>query len=159
MTGQRSWRRGHPDTITGTATIATTSDRPKSLAVEATWEGNYRCRVKMSTSELVIDEPVSAGGGGAGPQPTEVFLASLASCFTLAVHHVARKRGLELPDLAVRAVGQYDGPRFVRLVVEVSSTMAAELLEPLLARAAAVCYVSNTLRAVNEVEVVLKPVR
>jgi len=113
----------------------------------------------MGTSELVIDEPLSAGGGGAGPQPTEVFLASLASCFTLAVHHVARKRGVELPDLAVRAVGEYDGPRFVRLVVEVSSTMVAEQLEPLLARAAAVCYVSNTLRAVSEVEVVLGPPR
>lgn len=127
--------------------------------MEATWEGNYRCRVKMSTSDLIIDEPVSAGGGGAGPPPTEVFLASLASCFTLAVHHVARKRDITLPDLVVRVVGDYDGPRFVRLVVEVTSTMAAEELEPLLARAAAVCYVSNTLRAVSEVEVVLNSPR
>jgi uncharacterized OsmC-like protein len=129
----------------------------KSLSVEATWEGNYRCRVKMGTSELIIDEPESAGGGGAGPQPTEVFLASLASCFTLAVHHVARKRGLVLPDLSVRAVGEYDGPKFAALRVEVTSSLAPEELEPLLARAAAVCYVSNTLKAVAEVEVVMTP--
>jgi putative redox protein len=129
----------------------------KSLSVVATWEGNYRCRVKTGSTELVIDEPESAGGGGAGPQPTEVFLASLASCFTLAVHHVAAKRGLTLPDLSVRAVGDYDGPKFVALRVEVTSSMPAGELEPLLARAAAVCYVSNTLRAVNEVEVVLRP--
>ena len=129
----------------------------KTLAVEATWEGNYRCRVQMTTGDMVIDEPVSAGGGGAGPQPTEVFLASLASCFTLALHHVARKRDLTLPDLRVRALGEYDGPRFVRLRLEVTSTLPAARLEPLLARAAAVCYVSNTLRSVDDVAVVLTP--
>jgi putative redox protein len=127
----------------------------KSLAVEATWEGNYRCRVRTGSHELVIDEPESAGGGGAGPQPTEVFLASLASCFTLAVHHVARKRDITLPDLSVRAVGEYEGPKFVSLRVEVTSTLAADQLAPLLERAAAVCYVSNTIRVVDHVEVVL----
>jgi uncharacterized OsmC-like protein len=126
----------------------------KSLSVVATWEGNYRCRVKTGTTELIIDEPESAGGGGAGPQPTEVFLASR---FTLAVHHVAAKRDIALPDLSVRAVGEYDGPRFVTLRVEVTSSLPAAQLEPLLARAAAVCYVSNTIRAVSEVEVVLTP--
>ena len=127
----------------------------KSLAVEAVWEGNYRCRVQLSTGDMIIDEPPSAGGGGAGPPPTEVFLASLASCFALAVHHVARKRDIVLPDLSVRAVGEYDGPKFVRLAIEVTSTMPAAQLEPLLGRAAAVCYVSNTLRAVDTIEVVL----
>jgi uncharacterized OsmC-like protein len=129
----------------------------KQLAVEATWEGNYRCRVQLTTGELIIDEPVSAGGAGSGPPPTEVFLASLASCFTLAVHHVARKRGLTLPDLSVRAIGEYDGPRYGRLTVEVTSTLPATELEPLVERAAAVCYVSNTLRAVSEVDVVVLP--
>ncbi len=109
----------------------------------------------IGSFEMIIDEPESAGGGGAGPQPTEVFLASLASCFTLAVHHVARKRGITLPDLSVRAVGDYEGPKFSALRVEVSSRLPAEQLAPLLERAAAVCYVSNTLRAVSEVEVVV----
>lgn len=122
--------------------------------MEATWEGAYRCRVQAGDFELVIDEPVSAGGGGEGPQPTEVFLASLASCMTLAIYHVARKRGIELPDLVVRATGDYDGPKFVALRVEVQSSLAADQLEPLLTRAAAVCYVSNTLKAIDHVDVV-----
>jgi putative redox protein len=104
---------------------------------------------------LIVDEPTSAGGGDTGPQPTEVFLASVASCFTLAVYHVAHKRGVELVDLAVRAVGTYDGPKFVDVRVEVTSTHPREELEPLLSRASAVCYVSNTMRAVNDIEVVL----
>jgi organic hydroperoxide reductase OsmC/OhrA len=66
---------------------------------------------------------------------------------------VARKRDIEFPDLAVRATGTYDGPRFVRLVVEVSTTMPRDVLDPLVERAKAVCYVSNTIRAVADVEV------
>lgn len=127
--------------------------RSKTLSVEATWEGGYRCTVAARQFEMVVDEPVAAGGGDAGPQPSEVFLASLASCFTLALHHVARKREISFPDLSVRATGTYDGPRFVKLVVEVSTSMPREVLDPLVERAKAVCYVSNTLRAVSDVEV------
>ena len=52
-------------------------------------------------------------------------------------------------------LGQYDGPKFVKVRVEVSSSHPREELEPLLSRASAVCYVSNTLRAVDDVDVVL----
>lgn len=104
---------------------------------------------------ILVDEPSHAGGDDTGPQPTEIFLASVASCFALAVAHVARKRGIALPDLGVRAVGEYDGPRFVKVRVEVSSSHPRAEFEPLLERASAVCYVSNTLRAVDDIEVVL----
>lgn len=130
-----------------------TGTRPRTLSVDATWQGDYRCTVSVRQFEMPVDEPASAGGSDTGPQPSEIFLASLASCFTLALHHVARKRDIEFPDLAVRATGTYDGPRFVRLVVEVSTSMPRDVLDPLVERAKAVCYVSNTIRAVSDVEV------
>ena len=123
--------------------------------MDATWDGGYRCRVEARHHVLLIDEPTHAGGGDAGPQPTEVFLASVASCFALAVYHVARKRSIELPDLRVRAVGEYKGPSFVKVRVEVASTFPRDELEPLLQRASSVCYVSNTMRAVDDIEVVV----
>jgi organic hydroperoxide reductase OsmC/OhrA len=123
--------------------------------VEATWDGGYRCRVRARDFEIRADEPVKAGGDDTGPQPTELFLASLASCFTLALVHVARKRGIELADLSVRAVGRYDGPKFVDVRVEVSSSHPREELEKLAQRASAVCYVSNTIRALHDTEVVI----
>lgn len=123
--------------------------------MDATWEGGYRCRVQARDHVLLIDEPSHAGGGDAGPQPTEVFLASVASCFALAVYHVAKKRSIELADLSVRAVGEYKGPSFVKVRVEVTSTHPRAELEALLERAAGVCYVSNTMRAVDDIEVVL----
>ena len=129
--------------------------RDKTLTVEATWEGGYRCTVASRQFRIRIDEPESAGGGDSGPQPSEVFLASLAGCFTLALYHVAKKRNIELPDIFVRATGTYEGPGFARLAVEVESGASREVLEPLIEPAKRVCYVSNTLRNVSEVEVFL----
>jgi len=127
----------------------------KTLSVESTWEGGYRCTVSTRQFRIHIDEPESAGGGDTGPQPSEVFLASLAGCFTLAMYHVAAKRGIELPDLSVTASGTYQGPGFARLAVSVKSGADRAVLEALVEPAKRVCYVSNTLRNVSDVEVTL----
>ncbi len=105
---------------------------------------------------LVVDEPTSvAGGGNAGPQPTGLFLASLSSCFALAVAWAARKRDLELPGLQVKATGVYDGPRFSRVRLEVSVDSDPDTVRPLLERAKQFCYVSNTLRTECEIQVLV----
>jgi putative redox protein len=131
--------------------------RDKHLTVESTWEGGYRCTVATRQFRIKIDEPESAGGGDTGPQPSEVFLASLAGCFTLALYHAAKKRDIDLPDITVRATGTYEGPGFVHLAVEVESGADREVMESLIEPAKRVCYVSNTLRNVSEVEVTLAP--
>ena len=56
-------------------------------------------RVEGTGFELTADEPVSVGGAGTGPMPTQLFLSSLGTCFAMAVAFVAHKRGVELPDL------------------------------------------------------------
>jgi putative redox protein len=127
--------------------------RDKTLSVEATWEGGYRCTVATRQFRIRIDEPEKAGGEDTGPQPSEVFLASLAGCFTLALYHVAKKRDIELPDITVTATGLYEGPGFVHLAVAVQSGVDPQILETLIEPAKRVCYVSNTLRNVTDVEV------
>ena len=127
--------------------------RDKTLTVEATWEGGYRCTVATRQFRIKIDEPESAGGGDTGPQPSEVFLASLAGCFTLALYHVAKKRSIELPDITVQATGTYEGPGFVSLAVAVKSGADRDLIASLIEPAKRVCYVSNTIRNVSDVEV------
>ena len=124
---------------------AVSEDGSASLDIVASWEGGYRCRIPVRDFELVSDEPARFGGTDAGPMPTELFLASLAACFTLAVAHVARKRGVELPDLSVRVHGVYEGLRFGRIRVEVHSTYPRPELESFVERAKTYCYVSNTL--------------
>ena len=115
--------------------------------VESTWDGGLRCTVTSGRFQMIVDEPVSAGGTDSGPQPTELLLSSVASCLTLAIAFTARKRGIELGDLRVSVTGVYDGPRFVEIDSTVHSEPEPADFERLLAAAERVCYVSNTLRS------------
>ncbi|MDF2977433.1 MAG: OsmC family protein [Actinomycetospora sp.] len=120
--------------------------------VSAVWEEAMRCTVDAGGFPITVDEPVSAGGTDQGPQPTELFLASIASCFTLALSHSATKRGIELRGLRVDATGTYDGPRFAALRVTVhADAPRGEELERLITVAERVCYVTNTLRQGPEI--------
>ena len=103
----------------------------------------------------MVDEPVEAGGTGSGPMPTDLLLASLSSCYALALAWAARKQGVELPDLEVTATGTYRGTRFASLLLTVESSLPEEQLVALLDPAARACYVSNTFAHVPEVTVAL----
>ena len=129
---------------------------PEDRSVRAAWAGGMRVDTRVGDFDLVVDEPVSAGGTNAGPAPTDLLLASVASCFTLAMAYAARKRELELPGLAVIAVGSYDGPRFARISISVTSDVAPDVLEPLIAAAERVCYVTNTLRRPPDISIGLR---
>src|SRR5215510_5976255 len=126
---------------------------PLTNSVTAHWEGGWRCQVEAGGFGLIVDEPESAGGTGAGPMPTEYLLAAMASCYALALQWAAGKRGITLPGLTVTATGTYDGPRFSRLQLSVSSQLPPEQVEPLVKPALRACYVSNTLAAAPTVEV------
>src|SRR5215475_16073895 len=105
---------------------------PLTNSVTAHWEGGWRCQVEAGGFGLIVDEPESAGGTGAGPMPTEYLLAAMASCYALALQWAAGKRGITIPGLTVTATGTYDGPRFSRLQLSVSSELPAEQVEPLI---------------------------
>ncbi len=130
----------------------------KTRSVDATWDGGLRCRVSAGRFELIVDEPESAGGTDQGPQPTELLLAAIASCFTLAMAYSAGKRGVELAGLRVRATGDYDGPSFsaIRILVRADAP-AADDLRRLVSMAERLCYVSNTLRRTPDVTVDVDP--
>ena len=113
-----------------TADVGTGS--PHTNSVVARWGGGWRCTVEAGGFQLVVDEPPSAGGTGTGPMPTEYLLAAMASCYALAVKWAAGKRGITVPGLTVTATGTYDGPRFSRLQLSVSSQLPAGALPSLL---------------------------
>jgi len=114
--------------------------------VRTRWTGGMRAVSDAGGFEIVADEPESHGGTDTGPQPTDLLLASVSSCIALATAFVARKRGIDLPGLEVTVVGNYDGLRFGRISVSVSSGTSRDVLEALMPEVERVCYVSNTLR-------------
>jgi putative redox protein len=117
------------------------------LEVTATWQGGYQSLVNARGHEIPVDEPERAGGANLGMMPTEVFCSAVASCYCLALAHVAAKRSLELPGLNVIVRAERAGRelRYGRLVVRARADVPDELLAALIEPARRVCWVSNTL--------------
>jgi organic hydroperoxide reductase OsmC/OhrA len=133
-------------------------ERRLSAVVEARWEAGYRTDVAVREFRLVADEPPGSGGEDAGAMPTEYLLVALSSCFAMALGHVARKRGLELGPLTVKALATYDGPSFSAIDLEVVFEQGPpDGVDALVERASRVCYVSNTLRRAPELTVTVAP--
>lgn len=124
--------------------------------VSSRWDGDLRAVVDAGGFELVVDEPESVPGGtGKGPQPTELLLASVASCFTIAMAYVAKKRGIEMAGVQVDVTGTYDGPQFSDLRIRVRAEQpTGEDLATLITGAERVCYVTRTLKLGPTISVV-----
>jgi organic hydroperoxide reductase OsmC/OhrA len=126
-----------------------------ALEVTATWEGGYACTVEARDHRIPVDEPEYAGGADGGAMPTEVFCAALASCFCMAIAHVARRDGEDEPTsltVDVRAVRAGRELRYGEIVVTARAAVPADELESLVTRARRVCWVSNTLATPPAVE-------
>ena len=121
--------------------------------VTARWLGDYRVDVTAGEFDLRVDAPASVGGDDTGPQPTDLLLASVGSCFVLSLAWAAKKRGLVLESVAVSVTATYDGPRFSRIEIEVDLPGDGDQVEALIAAAERVCYVTNTLKRTPEIEV------
>jgi putative redox protein len=50
---------------------------------------------------LVVDEPVVAGGTDAGPAPTRLMAAGLASCIAITIEMYAQRKGWEVGAVEV----------------------------------------------------------
>jgi len=126
----------------------------EGLEVTAHWRGGYRADVEARGHEVAVDEPVPSGGEDMGFMPTELFCGALASCFCLAIGHVARKRSIDVPGLIVRVRSERAGRelRYARLVVACAAEVDDAVLDMLIERARPFCWVSNTLAAGVEVE-------
>jgi uncharacterized OsmC-like protein len=119
--------------------------------VRGGWWGN--CRVDLDVRDgrfaLVSDERRESGGEDAGPAPSELLFASVASCFAMAVVWTARKRRLTLPDLEVVVGWGYDRRNRVydNVTIEARSSLAAEMpeeYETLIRLSQEACWVTRT---------------
>ena len=57
--------------------------------------------VEVDGHNFVVDEPTEAGGTDAGPSPTRLMAASLASCTAITIGMYADRKGWEIGDLEV----------------------------------------------------------
>ena len=80
-------------------------------------DGGTRFRIRVRGHEVVVDQPVTSGGGDTAPTPTELFVASIAGCAAFYGRTYLSRRGL--PD-RVDVVARWDVASRPDRVVNVS---------------------------------------
>ncbi len=63
--------------------------------------GSFRQEVVAGKHNLVGDEPVSAGGSNAGPNPYDYLLTALGVCTSMTVGLYARRKRMPLENITV----------------------------------------------------------
>jgi putative redox protein len=62
---------------------------------------SFKQEITAGKHHLVADEPTSAGGGDAGPDPYDYLLASLGVCTSMTIGFYARRNKLPLENITV----------------------------------------------------------
>jgi len=71
------------------------------VRVTSSAQEGYAQRIDAGGHELRADEPVSAGGSNTGPSPTDLLLASLGACTSIALRMYAQRKGWDLGSIQV----------------------------------------------------------
>jgi putative redox protein len=109
----------------------------------------YEHELEIREHRLTADEPEDKGGGDAGPKPTELLAAALASCTAITLEMYADRKEWELGQLEVAVEfteGSPDSPASFRVEISVPAELSDEQRERLLVIASK-CPVHRTLAA------------
>ena len=137
----------------------TSSSDSETVIVAETGLGKYQVEARMGDATILIDEPLSAGGLGSGPNPYDLIAAAVGACTTMTVRLYANRKGLPLTrvETAVRhsrtnlnAKDRFD--LAITLEGELDAEQRARILE-----IAHRCPVHLTLARGSEVEARLAP--
>ena len=93
------------------------------------------CRQEISAGgfAMLSDEPITAGGQGAGPAPYDYILAGLGSCTSITLQMYADRKGWVLDDLRVELKLSKDehGDTFIERIVSCKNELTTEQWEKL----------------------------
>jgi putative redox protein len=81
----------------------------RSATVVETGESAYAVAIDVAGYHWTGDEPVSAGGGGLGPNPYDTLLAALGECTAMTVRWYARREDWPLDKVEVSLTHRRDG--------------------------------------------------
>jgi putative redox protein len=81
--------------------MGTQSEKQTAHVVVRGSAKNFQQEVIAGRHRLVADEPVSAGGGDAGPDPYDYLLAALGVCTSMTIGFYARRNSMPLENVMV----------------------------------------------------------
>ena len=128
--------------------------------LRVTWQADDRFDIQVRGHTVTVDQPEAVGGTDVGPTPTELFVASLASCVAFYARRYLRRHDIDPTGLVVRTTYRM-GTRPARveavdleiqLPVELSPARRAGLLAQ-----AGHCTVHNTITHAPGIAITLAP--
>jgi len=81
--------------------MATQTDKQTVHVVVRGSARDFQQEVTAGKHHLIADEPVSVGGGGAGPDPYDFLLTALGTCTSMTIGFYARRNRLPLEHITV----------------------------------------------------------
>jgi len=81
--------------------MATQTDKQTAHVVVRGTAANFQQQVTAGKHDFVADEPVSAGGRDAGPDPYDYLLAALGVCTSMTIGLYARRNRMPLENITV----------------------------------------------------------
>lgn len=85
-----------------------------SAGVSVSYAGGDRLKIRVRGHELSSDQPIVDGGDDTGPTPTELFIASLASCVGFYAERFLRRNNQATAGLVVNCAYRWaEGPHRV----------------------------------------------
>lgn len=109
----------------------------------------FETEVEVRGHRLIVDETVDDGGGDAGPSPTELLAASLASCTTITIVMYADRKGWDVGAIEVGvnfSEPSVDGDPSFEVKIRIPADLTDEQRERILVIASK-CPVHKTLAA------------
>lgn len=124
------------------------------------YRGGERYDIAVRGHTLTVDQPAEAGGEDAAPTPTELFVASLASCVAFYAGRYLTRHGIAREGLSVTATHQLAADRparvsGIRLTVSVPDTVPADRW-PALQAVVQHCTVHNSLTTPPAIHIELR---
>ena len=121
--------------------------------------GPSTSRATVRTHTVSVDRPTAKGGADRGPMGGEYLLVALGGCFMSNLLAAARAREAALSNARVTVTGTLAGTpeRFTTFTLNISATCSdSAMLPKLVTVAERGCIVSNTLKEVGPISIVLE---
>jgi uncharacterized OsmC-like protein len=129
----------------------------ESNQLEVSFISGESYEIGVRGHRIVVDQPVEAGGEDAAPTPTELFVASLASCVAFYAGRYLTRHGYDRTGMSVSADFELASDRpsrvgMIRIGIKVPTDLPEERRAAFLAVASA-CTVHNTLHHAPEIAI------
>lgn len=142
----------------------------KRVQVEIKQGAGFKTECRAGKHLVIIDQPALAGGTDAGPTPLDVQLMALGGCVAAIARIVANQRKLAVRGIEVSVEGDIDtdgllgkptaarvGFSAITARVKIDADMSAAEKEAFLHAVDARCPISENLKNVTAITVVLAP--